>query len=119
MTENWNTDRLSIDRRMVDGVHVASVRGEIDYDVRGVFSGALLSADSTMSPLRIVLDLSGVTFMDSSGINVLITAHRKACDAQGWLRIAGAQEPVLRLLRMVGVDTLISCYPTVEQALTA
>ncbi|MFE2586392.1 hypothetical protein [Streptomyces sp. NPDC059378] len=66
MTDNWKADRLSIDRHMVDGVHVASVRGEIDYDVQGVFSGALLSADSTMSPLRIVLDLSGVTFMGVS-----------------------------------------------------
>ncbi|MFE2587274.1 STAS domain-containing protein [Streptomyces sp. NPDC059378] len=62
---------------------------------------------------------SAIPLMDSSGINVLITAHRKACDAQGWLRTTGAQEPVLRLLRMVGVDTLISCHPTIEQALTA
>ncbi|MFD9007087.1 STAS domain-containing protein [Streptomyces sp. NPDC059582] len=122
MTDHWNadrSDRLSVDRHVIDGVRVVSVRDEIDYDVRGVLSVALLSADSPEPPLRIVLNLSGVTFMDSSGINVLITAHREASDTQGWLRIAAAQEPVLSLLQMVGVDTFISCYPTIEQALNA
>ncbi|WP_405965642.1 STAS domain-containing protein [Streptomyces sp. NBC_00723] len=70
-------------------------------------------------PLRIVADLSGVTFMDSSGINVFIAARLRVSQAQGWLRIAGAQETVLRLLQMVGVDTFIPCHPTVEQALNA
>jgi anti-anti-sigma regulatory factor len=40
-------------------------------------------------------------------------------DAQGWLRIAGAQESVLRLLEIVGLDEVIGCHPTVDQALTA
>jgi anti-anti-sigma factor len=66
-----------------------------------------------------VVDLSGVTFMDSSGINVLIAAHQSMSAAQGWLRIAGAQESVLRTLQLVGLDQVIGCHPTVEQALTA
>jgi stage II sporulation protein AA (anti-sigma F factor antagonist) len=52
-----------------------------------------------------------VTFMDSSAINVLITAHRKVSQARGWLRIACAQDPVLRVLQMVGVDTVIPATP--------
>jgi stage II sporulation protein AA (anti-sigma F factor antagonist) len=39
--------------------------------------------------------------------------------AQGWLRIAGAQEAVVRLLNMVGIDEIMDCHPTVEQALNA
>ncbi|MFI7293605.1 hypothetical protein [Streptomyces sp. NPDC050121] len=39
-------------------------------------------------------------------------------DGQGWLRLAGAQEPVLRLLEIVGLDKVIGCHPTVDQALT-
>lgn len=95
-----------------------TLRGEIDHDVRDVLSEALRVEDEAVPP-RIVADLSGVTFMDSSGINVFVAAHQQVSGADGWVRIAGAQESVLRVLQLVGVDTLISCHPTTEQALIA
>jgi stage II sporulation protein AA (anti-sigma F factor antagonist) len=116
-----NTDRparLSVETRVADGVRVVAVWGEIDYDVRDLFSEALLLEDGAVPPLRIVVDLSQVTFMDSSGINVLVGTHRQVSEARGWLRVAGAQESVLRVLELVGIDALISCYPSVEQALS-
>ncbi|WP_333738569.1 STAS domain-containing protein [Streptomyces sp. IBSBF 2806] len=113
------SDQLHARRTVVDGVRVVSVHGEIDDDVHAVLSQALLSEDGAAAPLRIVADLSGVTFIDSTGINVLLAAHQHASDAQGWLRLAGAQEPVAHVLRIVGLDTLIDFYPTVEQALNA
>ena len=45
------------------------------------------------SPQRLVLDLRHVTFMDSTGINILIAAHQSATDAGGWLRLAGPTAP--------------------------
>ncbi|MFM9500272.1 STAS domain-containing protein [Streptomyces galilaeus] len=94
-----------------------TVQGEIDYDVKDVLSEALLGEDGTGPPQRIVVDLSNVTFMDSSGINVFIAVYRQVEGSQGWLRIAGAQESVLHVLQLVGVDAVIPCHPTVEQAL--
>jgi anti-anti-sigma factor len=111
--------RLSVERKVVDGVRVVTVQGEIDHDVKDVLSAALLSEDGTVPPPRIVVDLSGVTFMDSSGINVFVAAYQQVSGAQGWARIAGAQDSVLRVLQLVGVDTLIPCHPTIEQALSA
>ncbi|KPI22744.1 anti-sigma-factor antagonist [Actinobacteria bacterium OV320] len=111
--------RFSVKPEIVDGVLVVTVHGEIDHNVKDTLSLALTLEDGMTPPLRIVADLSGVTFMDSSGINVFIAAHLRVSQAQGWLRIAGAQETVLRLLQMVGVDTFIPCHPTVEQALNA
>ncbi|MGW3210470.1 STAS domain-containing protein [Streptomyces sp. NPDC001135] len=109
--------RLSIQHAVVDGVLIVTVHGEIDHDVKDVLSQALLSDDGATPP-RIVADLSEVTFMDSSGINVFVTAHRRASGAQGWLRIAGAQDSVVRLLHLVGVDEIIPCHPTLQQALS-
>ncbi|MFI5681754.1 STAS domain-containing protein [Streptomyces cellulosae] len=108
---------LSIEITSVDGIQVVALRGEIDHAVTNELTEALLSYGSVRQP-QTVVDLSGVTFMDSSGINVLITAHQDMSDAQGWLRIAGAQSPVLRVLQLVGLDQVIGCHPTVEQALT-
>ncbi|MDX3694679.1 STAS domain-containing protein [Streptomyces europaeiscabiei] len=109
--------RLSVEHHMVDDVRVVTVQGEIDHDVKDILSEALLPEEGAVPPPRIVVDLSGVTFMDSSGINVLVAAQRRVGGVQGWLRIAAAQESVLRILQLVGVDTFIPCHPTTEQAL--
>ncbi len=120
MTDTHGTARpgLSIDHTTVDDVRVVTLRGEIDHTVKNELSEALLSYGGVTRP-RTVVDLSGVTFMDSSGINVLIAAHQSMSDAQGWLRIAGTQASVLRVLELVGLDQAIGCHSTVEQALTA
>ncbi|MFD5270924.1 STAS domain-containing protein [Streptomyces sp. NPDC058335] len=112
-------DGLSIGESVVDGIRVVAVRGEIDTDVKSLLSEALLPDDDATPPLRIVVDLSGVTFMDSSGINVLVAAHRAISDTEGWLRIAAAQTAVLRVLHIVGLDAVVPCHATVEQALSS
>ncbi|MEU5047260.1 STAS domain-containing protein [Streptomyces griseorubiginosus] len=112
-------DRLRAVRTVVDGVRVVTVHGEIDHDGKDTLSRALLTSDGTPTPQRIVADLSGVTFMDSSGVNVFVTVYQQVSAAHGWLRIAGAQESVLRVLQIVGIDTLIPCLPSTEEALSA
>ncbi|WP_261994006.1 STAS domain-containing protein [Streptomyces sp. t39] len=107
--------RFSFTTSTRDGVHVVSLRGEIDHDATGIVDAALVPGDGA-GP-GVVVDLAEVTFMDSSGINILVTAYRNAIDTGGWLRIAGAQSPVLRVLQLVGVDTIIACHPDVDHAL--
>jgi anti-anti-sigma factor len=58
-----------------------------------------------------------VTFMDSACINLLVAAHQDTAQASGWLRLAGAQDAVLRTLQIVELDTIINCYPTLRDAL--
>ncbi|MEV7673164.1 MULTISPECIES: STAS domain-containing protein [unclassified Streptomyces] len=120
MSDHDNTarpGRLSVTHRTVEGVRIVSLRGEIDHTSRDVLGEALLSGDAAVT--RVVADLGGVSFMDSSGINVLITAHRQIDAAGGKLHIAAANEAVLRVLTLVGVDTFIPCHPTTRQALSA
>ncbi len=103
---------------MVDGVRVATLRGEISYEEKDALREVLLPEDATVPP-RIVVDMSGVTFLDSNGINVFIMAHQQISEAQDWLRIAAPTKPVRRILSLIGVDTVIDCYSTLEQAPTA
>ncbi|MFE3125796.1 STAS domain-containing protein [Streptomyces hydrogenans] len=67
----------------------------------------------------LVVDMEGVTFLDSSGLNILISVHRHVSEAQGRLRIAAARQAVQRVLSLVGLDTVIDCHPTVDNALHA
>ncbi|MFJ8798681.1 STAS domain-containing protein [Streptomyces sp. NPDC102487] len=64
-----------------------------------------------------VIDLGAVPFMDSSAISVLAAARRNASAAGGRLRMAVLTEPVERVIAVVGLDTIIDCYPTLVEAL--
>ncbi|MFF7369034.1 STAS domain-containing protein [Streptomyces tricolor] len=67
---------------------------------------------------RIVIDRGQVAFMDSSGINVLIAAHRRLTEAGGWLRLTAPTGSVLRTPQIVGVDTLIDCRDILRDAVS-
>ncbi|MFE5829277.1 STAS domain-containing protein [Streptomyces sp. NPDC056488] len=111
-------ERLPVAHRAVDGIRVVTLHGEIDHTGKDVLRDALIQHEAGTPP-RVVADMSGVRFMDSSGINVLVFAYQHLADAQGWLRIAAPQESVQRVLSLIGVDAVIGCRPTLEQVLTA
>ncbi|MEU6366568.1 STAS domain-containing protein [Streptomyces sp. NPDC046931] len=107
---------LSVVATVTDGIHVLTVAGEIDHRTGDTLHQAL-DVSSVPRP-RIVVDLARVTFMDSSGINILIIAHRTLTEAGGWLRLAAPAPSVWRILQLVGLDTVIDCHETRQQALT-
>jgi stage II sporulation protein AA (anti-sigma F factor antagonist) len=107
--------RLSVVSTDTDGIRVLTLAGEIDRDTGQALRQAL---DASGAPRpRIVVDLSRVTFMDSTGINIFVAAHRTLTEAGGWIRLAAPTEAVMRLLQIVGVDAVIDCRDTLRQAL--
>lgn len=106
---------LSVVLTTTDGIRVLTLAGEIDHDTSDQLHRAL-DVTGTPGP-RIVVDMRQVTFMDSSGINVLIAAYQAVTAADGWLRLATPTEAVARVLQLVGVDNLIPCHPTLGEAL--
>lgn len=107
--------RLSINRSITAGIRVLVLSGEIDADNVGLLAEALQTDGN--GPVQLVLDFSAVTFMDSSAISVLAAARRDATSAGGWIRMAALTAPVQRVVEIVGLDTIIPCYPTLSQAL--
>jgi len=56
---------------------------------------------------RIVVDLAGITFCDSTGLSSLVVGYHRAARAGGYLRLAGPSDFLLRVLGVVGIlDTL-------------
>jgi anti-sigma B factor antagonist len=54
-----------------------------------------------------VVDLSAVTFIDSSVIAVLLRAQRRQEQGGHWLRVEGAHGPVSRVLEITGTDAVL------------
>ncbi len=65
---------------------------------------------------RIVVDLSGVDFIDSSGLGALIGALKSARLASGDVRIAAAGEQVRAVLSLTNLDRILVPFETVEAA---
>jgi stage II sporulation protein AA (anti-sigma F factor antagonist) len=65
---------------------VAEISGEIDIASASWLREALLLAIRRHGP-AICVDLQGVTFLDCSGVNVLLATRRRACLEGGWMRV--------------------------------
>lgn len=68
---------------------------------------------------HLILDLSGVTFCDSSGFNALVGIYRCARTADGSLVLAAVPGRLERLLDLTGISTLLPAHPTAAHALVA
>ena len=67
----------------------------------------------------VIADMTATTFCDSSGISVLVRAHKQAVANGTQLRLVVVSTVVLRSLRLVQMDDLLPIYPTLSQALAA
>jgi anti-sigma B factor antagonist len=94
---------------------VVRVDGEIDLDSAGELSEAAVAALQEIGP-SLVLDLSGVTFMDSTGLKVLLAVHKRAELAGGRLVLAAPTRSVNRVVSVTGFDRTLAVAETVEAA---
>jgi anti-sigma B factor antagonist len=85
-----------------------SVQGEIDLYTVPKLQRELGSALASGDSVRLVVDLSGVDFCDSTGVNVLLAAHRQAREKGGDLELAAPRPAVRKILQVTGLETVFT-----------
>lgn len=100
-----------------DGVCLA-LSGEIDLSRSPELRTALLQA-ATAKPARLVLDMSGVTYMDSSGVATLVEALQKINAGGGKLVLCGLQPKVKSIFQIAKLDTIFAIVDDTEAAKSA
>jgi anti-sigma B factor antagonist len=96
-----------------DGTRVVAVAGEVDLYTAPEFERALELNGGAGG--RVVVDLSECTFLDSTGLGILVQANRHN-GGNGLLVVAGGVE-VLRAFQVTGLDGRFVLHPTLESAL--
>lgn len=107
----FGTSRRELDVR----TSVCEVEGELDLSTAPRLKWLLVDALEA-GHSRIVLDLSGVTFIDSTALGVLVSVKRRLDDS-GRLAIVCARPNVLKIFEFAGVDGAFAIFPTLEDAL--
>ena len=110
---------MSFDTAVAEnGATVIEVTGRLDM-VAAPQLKALVKSAIGQSNTPVVVEVSQVQFMDSTGLGALISGLRATRQAGSDLRIAGAHSQVLSVLAMTRIDRVIRPYPSVEDALRA
>lgn len=98
--------------------NVFPLEGEIDLHVSPEI-GAALSRLIAKKPPKLVVDLSEVSYIDSSGLAVLIEAMQNVASYGGKFALAGLQETVRPIFEIARLDQVFQIFPTPEAALDA
>lgn len=110
----WATDRR-------DGALVVAPRGEIDHATADAFRGPLLDAveQAAGEDERLVIDFSGVTYMSSVGLRVMMIAGRAAKEKGVAVSVAGLNDTMAEIFRISRFDRIFPVHDSVEAALSA
>ncbi|GAA4443291.1 STAS domain-containing protein [Phytohabitans houttuyneae] len=108
---------LSVDLEERGNVTVAVARGVIDFWNVGPMQERL--NDALLHSPRVVLDLRDVSFVDSTGLGLLLSVHDRAAAEGGWLRLAALNPLVRRLLHTTELERRFDVYPTLTAAVAS
>jgi stage II sporulation protein AA (anti-sigma F factor antagonist) len=106
---------LTVEFEERDGVTVVTAHGVIDFWNVGPLQERLHHALQD-GLARLVLDLGDVSFLDSTGLGLLLSTHDRTAEAGGWLRLAHVQPLVSRVLQTTNLDSRLHIYATTEAA---
>jgi len=102
---------------MVNGVPVLAAPAEIDIS-NADWLDAVLREAAARGHATFVVDMTGTTFCASSGVGVLVRAHKRAVAEGGELRLViPASAAVMRVFAIAGIDRVIPNFPSLYEAL--
>jgi anti-anti-sigma factor len=100
-----------------DDTLVLALEGELDLSTLRSLQGRLLRAVDRQR--CVVLDFRSLTFIDSTGMRLLLSALRLVSRRGGGLTVACENPTILRLFAVTGMDGTLEIRPTLEQAVEA
>jgi len=110
--------RLGVSTRVENRSVIVSVEGDLDIATAGDLRSAVQSAIDAHGPW-LILDFSALDFMDSSGLNAVISAYRLVRERGGSLALAAPNERVTKVIRLVGLHRQLPVHRTVAAAVVA
>jgi anti-sigma B factor antagonist len=110
---------FAITEHPIDGErHVLAVRGEIDLFTAPELK-QVLAESIEGGRIRIIVDLTDTTFLDSTALGVLIGAVKRLRSRDGALAIVNVDENIAKTFEITGLDQIFTIVPTRDEAVDA
>ena len=109
---------LKIDSRQTDGVTILSCAGRIVFGDEATLLRDILKRTLTTSR-QIVLNLSGVTYIDSGGLGTLVGVYSSARSGGADIKLTGLGQRLRDVLQITKLVTVFEVYDSEQQAIAA
>ena len=106
-----------LDFEKIGNVLVVSLIGELDHHSAEEVRVKIDDRISRENIRKLVLDFSGVTFMDSSGIGVIMGRYKKIIFTGGKVAVTNVNSSIDRIFKLSGLYKIIEKYATIEEVL--
>lgn len=116
MTERSGGELLHIEQKAVGQYAVVALTGELDLSTSVQLRTALTDLRAGQGQAHLVVDLTDLSFMDSTGLGVLVRAHRDAEADGGSFAVVCQPGPARRVMEVTGLLDVLSCHDTLEAA---
>lgn len=102
---------MSFGFKLCDNAVWASISGEVDMEIAPAWREALDRQLAQTMARNLVFDFSGVSFIDSSGLGVVLGRYKRVASRGGQVKIVGADSQVYRILTLSGFGGLMEIEP--------
>jgi anti-sigma B factor antagonist len=108
---------LEVQTRQTDGgITVVAPTGRLDVAGAPALKDAIVDLAKNGQP-KVVIDMEGVSFVDSTGLGSVIAALKRIRNRQGELRLAAPNQQVRVVLELTTLDKVFPYFATLEEAL--
>jgi anti-sigma B factor antagonist len=109
---------LKIEKRLVDGVTIVSCQGRVMFGEEATALRDSLKEALNQTP-KMVLNLSGVTYIDSGGLGTLVGVYSSARGAGADIKLTGLGQRLRDVLQITKLATVFEVFDTEQEALAA
>lgn len=102
--------------RVSERILIACVKGDVDHHSAAPLRNTIDESMKAFGCSDLIMDFSGVEFMDSSGIGVVLGRYKRLAESGGSFYISGCSGHIERLLEMSGVFSLVPAAEDFESA---
>lgn len=111
------SESITISASDQDGIAVLTVGGDVDLATVGELDAAVTDA-LARTPKALVIDLTGVEFLASAGLQALVATQQRIGDSAGFGVVANGPA-TSRPIQLTGLDSIFSLYPSLPDALSS
>lgn len=98
---------MKLDIKNDNGAAIARLSGEIDHHNAKELRAEIDRFIVTAQPRELAIDMGGITFMDSSGIGLIMGRQKLMKECGGSLEVRGPQSGIRRVLKLAGIERIV------------